>query len=204
MTLLLDRFMKRCYEEIPELSDYKRPWEITADAGRIVAMIINRLSGPDYRMDGNAAIYKTAVEEKGVVLKDAAIIGKGCFVAAGAYIRGGVYLDEGVTIGPGCEVKSSLIFRRSRLAHLNYVGDSIVGEDVNFEAGAVVANHFNETERDIDLVIEGEVVKTGVRKFGAIIGDRARIGANAVLDPGSVLQPGQIVGRLEHFTNRVK
>ncbi len=99
--------------------------------------------------------------------------------------------------------ESSLILRRSRLAHLNYVGDSIVSEDFNFEAGAVVVNHFNEMERDIDLVIEGKVVKTGVRKFGAIIGDHARIGANAVLDPVSVLQPGQIVGRSEHFTNQV-
>ncbi len=108
MTLLLDGFMKRCYEEIPELSDYKRPWEITAGAGRIVGMIANSLSGPDYRIDGSAAIHKTAVVEKGAVLKDAAIIGKGSFVAAGVYIRGGVYLGKGVTLGPGCEVNRVL------------------------------------------------------------------------------------------------
>lgn len=200
MTIQLHQFIDRCYEQVPELCNYKWPWEMTADASDIVAKIVERLSDADYRIEGNTAIHKTAVIEKGAVLKEAAFIGKGCHVAAGAYIRGGVYLGEGVKIGPGCELKSSFIFDKSRLAHFNYVGDSIVGADVNFEAGAVVANYFNEMERDIELNIDGEVLTTDVRKFGAIVGDHARIGANAVLDPGSVLRPGQIVGRLEHFS----
>ena len=63
----------------------------------------------------------------------------------------------------------------------------------------MIANFFNEAERDIELLIDGRIVRTGVRKFGAIVGDRCRIGANAVLDPGSVLPPGRIVRRLEHY-----
>lgn len=201
MTIELQRFSDNCYMTLPELTAYAYPWEITADAPSIIVGVLKRLSADEYVIKGNIAIHKTAVVENGAVIKDNAVIGKGCFVAAGAYLRGGVYLGEGVTVGPGCEVKSSFLFDRSRLAHFNYVGDSIVGEDVNFEAGAVVANHFNESGKEIELVVGGKVIKTGVKKFGAIVGDHARIGANAVLDPGSVLEPGQVVGRLEHFSN---
>ncbi len=201
MTLELQQFVDNCYRMVPELSGYDHPWEITINAGAIVASVVGRLSAVEYVVEGGVATHRTAVIERGAVLKDDVVVGKGCFVAAGAYLRGGVYLGEGVTVGPGCEVKSSFIFDRSRLAHFNYVGDSIIGEDVNFEAGAVVANHFNESGKDIELILDGNVIRTGVKKFGALIGDHARIGANAVLDPGSVLEPRRIVGRLVHFGN---
>jgi bifunctional N-acetylglucosamine-1-phosphate-uridyltransferase/glucosamine-1-phosphate-acetyltransferase GlmU-like protein len=114
-----------------------------------------------------------------------------------AYLRGGVFLDRGVTIGPACEVKSTIVLDSSRLAHLSFVGDSLVGADVNLEAGVVVANHMNERpEQEITVHMGGQHIKTGVVKFGALIGDHSRVGANAVLSPGSVLAPHTIVARL--------
>jgi acetyltransferase-like isoleucine patch superfamily enzyme len=80
---------------------------------------------------------------------------------------------------------------------LNFVGDSIIGSDVNLEAGAVVANHFNERpKQEIVLHVGGRSIRTGVVKFGALIGDHSRVGANAVLSPGTVLPPKAVVGRL--------
>jgi NDP-sugar pyrophosphorylase family protein len=133
-----------------------------------------------------------------VVLKGPVVVGAGCFLAAHAYLRGGVFVDEGVTIGPGCEVKSSFLFQGATLAHFNFVGDSLVGAGVNLEAGAVIANHYNErSDKDITVRVAGQLIPTGVQKFGALIGDGSRLGANAVTSPGTVLGPGSVVGRLE-------
>ena len=84
------------------------------------------------------------------------------------------------------------------VAHFNFVGDSIIGHDVNIEAGAIVANHYNERKDDTVYVnIDGKRVSTGLHKFGSLVGDDCRIGANAVLSPGTLLKPQTIVKRLE-------
>jgi len=195
----LNQFVKSCYEVLPSLSGYQQPWEITAAANEIIRQIVGRLPADEYEIANGCAIHKTAKLENDVRIKDNVIIERNCFVAAGAYLRGGVYLAEDVVVGAGCEIKSSFIFMKSRIAHFNFVGDSIIGNDVNFEAGSVTANYFNEKEKDIELLIDGEIVKTGVKKFGALVGDGCRIGANAVLEPGSALIPGKVVGRLQHY-----
>src|SRR5690606_219070 len=120
------------------------------------------------------------------------------FVGASAYLRGGVYLAPGVSVGPGCEVKSSVIFHDSHLAHFNFVGDSIIGSRVNLEAGAVTANHYNErSDQSIVVVFSSGMINTGVTKFGSLIGDDTKIGANAVLSPGTILYPGTVIKRLQ-------
>jgi NDP-sugar pyrophosphorylase family protein len=198
----LTEFIKNCYDSLPILSDYEFPWEITSSADEIVEKIIGTLSKEDYIIKGSIAMHKTAKVEAGATLTDNVVVGKNCLIKAGAYLRGGVYLDEDATIGPNCEIKSSFIFKKSRIAHFNYIGNSLIGEDVNFEAGSITANHFNErkeTEREIKVIISGKTISTGVKKFGALVGDGSRIGANAVLNPGSILLPGKIIDRLEHY-----
>ena len=172
------------------------PWQVTARAAALIRARLDGL-GPDFVVDGEVAIHRRAVIETGVVLKGPVIVSQNCFVAAHAYLRGGVFLAEGVVVGPGCEVKSSFVFAGSTLAHFNYVGDSLVGARVNLEAGAVLANHFNEREdKAISVVVDNQRLSTGTDKFGALIGDRCRVGANAVTSPGTVLRPGSVVGRL--------
>lgn len=142
-------------------------------------------------------IHPTAIVEEGVIMKGPIFIGPNCFVGAHAYLRGGVYLMGNNSIGPGCEIKSSIIFSKSNLAHFNFVGNSIVGSNVNLEAGAIICNHYNErTDKEISVLLNGQLVKTGVTKFGAVVGDNCKIGANAVLSPGTLLPPGTIVSRL--------
>ncbi|HIH10563.1 TPA: LpxA family transferase [Candidatus Woesearchaeota archaeon] len=178
---------------------YKTPWEITNKAKEIIIDLMKHLDNSFVIKDG-VAIHKEAIIEKSTVIREPVIISKDCVVRSGSYLREGVYLANGVTIGPNCEVKSSFIFGRTRIAHLNYVGNSIIGSDVNLEAGAVIANHFNEkpdSEKNIKVLINGEVVNTNSSKFGSLIGDKSKIGANSVLSPGTILLPKTIVGRLE-------
>src|SRR5262249_37763796 len=149
---------------------------------------------------GSIATHRTATIEDGAVIKGPAIIGARCFIAAGSYLRGGVWLDEGCTIGPGTELKSSFVFRRSKFSHFHFVGDSIVGSDVNLEAGSIIANYRNErADKQIRIRIGTELLAIGVEKFGAIVGDHSRIGANAVVAPGALIKPGQVVPRVSLF-----
>jgi NDP-sugar pyrophosphorylase family protein len=172
------------------------PWELTARAENIVAGLLTSV-GAEFSLTDGVAVHATATVERGAVLKAPAMIGAHCFVAAGAYVRGGCWVDAHCTLGPGTELKSSFLFAGTKLAHFNFVGDSILGSGVNLEAGAIVANYRNEDRGRTIAIFLGECrLETGVRKFGAVIGDGARIGANAVIAPGAVLPPGAVVPRL--------
>lgn len=173
------------------------PWEITNNLKEILYEIISGL-GDDYKIQDGIAIHKTAVIESGAILKQPAIVGENCFVGANAYFREGVYLDKSVKIGPGCEIKNSIICSGTAIAHFNYIGNSIVGRNVNFEAGSIAANHYNEREvKNISVLYKEHVIDTKSDKFGSLIGDDSRIGANAVLSPGTILEKKSIVKRLE-------
>ncbi|MFI5015931.1 MAG: LpxA family transferase [Hyphomicrobiales bacterium] len=172
------------------------PWRLTGAAATIISGFLPML-GHDYERNGDIAVHKTARIEAGATIKGPAIIGKSCFIAGSAYLRGGVFLDEDCVIGPGAELKSTFMFKGSKLAHLNFVGDSILGENVNCEAGSIIANYRNELDdKRIKIAYRGRVIDTGVEKFGALLGDGVRLGANAVVAPGALILPGTIVPRL--------
>ncbi|MGC3944478.1 MAG: DapH/DapD/GlmU-related protein [Chryseolinea sp.] len=173
------------------------PWRLPSIAERVITERSKGLSS-DYVKTGSAYVHHSAIVEPHVTMKGAIIIGPGCFIGSHAYLRGGVFLEDGVVVGPGCEVKSTFMFRGSALAHFNFAGDSIIGEGVNMEAGSILANHYNEREdKSIRSLVNGETYLLPVTKFGSFIGDRSRIGANAVLSPGTVLPPNSIVNRLQ-------
>ncbi len=171
------------------------PWEITATADAIIRRALAGLIG--YSTHDGVAVHRAAMVEPNAVIKPPAIIGPDCLVAATAYLRGGVFLDEGCIVGPGCELKTVFMLSRSKVAHLCFVGDSIIGAAANIEAGAVIANYRNErADKRIRIRLDGEVIDTGVDKFGALVGDGARIGANAVIAPGALIRPGIVIPRL--------
>lgn len=172
------------------------PWALTVEAGARVHSLLAGL-GADYAVEGDIAVHYSARIEAGAVLKGPLIIGPDCFVAAGAYLRDGNWLDSRCIIGPGAELKSSFMFAGSKLAHFNFVGDSVLGADVNLEAGSLICNYRNERADKIVRVRVGDQLhSTDCDKFGALVGDRCRIGANGVLAPGSLLLPGTVVPRL--------
>lgn len=173
-----------------------QPWELTARAPALVRELLAILPMEEFGVADEIAVHHSAIVEAGAVLKGPLILGPGCFVAGGAYLRGGNWLAEGCTIGPGAELKSSFLFAGARLAHFNFVGDSILGADVNLEAGSILCNYRNErADREILVRSQGALIPTGCEKFGALVGDGSRIGANAVVAPGALLLPGTVVPR---------
>lgn len=178
-------------------SGHEAPWQVTAN---LVHMLQARLEtlGTEYVIHRDIAIHKFARVDTSAIITGPAIVSANCFVGPNALLRGGTFLDEEVAIGPGCEIKRSCIFARSAVAHFNFVGDSLLGSEVNLEAGAVIANHYNErTDRLIKVTLEGKTYHTGVDKFGALVGDESKIGANAVLSPGTILPGKSNVKRLQ-------
>lgn len=173
------------------------PWQTVSDLCPTLEQLMAGLSD-DYTIKDNVAIHKTAVIGHNVTIKAPAIIGENCFVGSNSYLRNGVFLAPGAKVGISCEVKTSILLEGSAIAHFNFVGDSIIGHDVNVEAGAIFCNHYNECEDDTVFVrVDGKRISTGLHKFGALVGDGCRIGANAVLSPGTLLMPRTIVRRLE-------
>ncbi|MHA6246792.1 DapH/DapD/GlmU-related protein [Pontibacter sp. CAU 1760] len=179
------------------------PWQVTQNLSAVLEGMIRELDD-SYTITAGVAVHRSATVERNAVLKAPVIVSENCFIGANAYLRGGVYLGKGSVVGTGCEVKTSVIMHHSAIAHFNFIGDSLIGSHVNFEAGAVIANHFNErTDKQIRLIVRGEIIHTNTEKFGALVGDHSKIGANAVLSPGTVLEPNAIVKRLEMVEQKV-
>lgn len=132
------------------------------------------------------SIGEGSVVEPGAYIQGPCIIGKHCKIRHGAYIRGDVLTGDYCVIGHDSEVKHTLFLDRARADHFAYVGDSILGNDVSLGAGTKCAN-FKLDQTPIFLHIDGERIPTGMRKIGAIVGDRTKVGCNAVTNPGTLM-----------------
>lgn len=199
MTFDFDVYIPGFHDAFPFFGGIETPWDVTRRIADLLREEIARMDHGDYHLDdAGICIHRRALVEPGAVIKPPALIMEDGFIAAHAYLRGGTLIGPGVRIGPGCEVKASVVMAGSTLAHFNFVGDSLIGRGVNLEAGAVIANHFNERrDKSITVADRGRLIATGTAKFGAVVGDGAAIGANAVLSPGTLILPGTVVGRLQ-------
>ena len=128
------------------------------------------------------------VVEPGVTITGPAIIGADCFLRQGAYLREHVILSRGALVGHASEVKHSILLPGASAPHFSYVGDSILGAQVNLGAGTTCSN-FRLDGEEIVVEIEGKRYFTGLLKFGAVVGDDTRTGCNCVLNPGTLLGP---------------
>ena len=131
-------------------------------------------------------IGEGTVVEDGAMIKGPALIGRNCRIRHNAYVRDNVVVGDGCTIGNACEIKNSVLFNGCEVPHFNYVGDSILGHKAHLGAGVKISN-LKITPGHVVVEIDGRRIDTGLRKFGALIGDRAQVGCNAVLNPGSIL-----------------
>ena len=130
--------------------------------------------------------------EDGAMIKGPAIIGKNCEIRHNAYIRQQVIIGDNCVIGNSCEVKNSILLNHAVAPHFNYVGDSILGYKAHLGAGVKISN-FKLLPGNITVEIDGKQFDTGLRKFGALLGDNTDIGCNAVLNPGSIIGRGSII-----------
>ena len=192
----IKNYIENIKKKFPK-TDSLQPWEIINNLEDILLEIIKTLDN-NYTIENNIAIHKTVTIEQGVIFKGTIIISENCFVGANAYLRGPIFLSSSVKVGPSSEIKQSVIFDNSAIAHFNYIGNSIVGENINFEAGSICANHFNEKhDKRIFIKHNNQIIDTKTEKFGSLVGDNSKIGANAVLSPGTILEKNSIVKRLE-------
>lgn len=131
-------------------------------------------------------IGEGTVVEDGAMIKGPAIIGRNCEIRHNAYIRENVIIGDGCVVGNSSEIKNAILFNNAVVPHFNYVGDSILGWKAHLGAGVKISN-FKLVPGNIMVEWEGRRIDTGLRKFGALVGDRAEVGCNAVLNPGSIV-----------------
>lgn len=132
------------------------------------------------------SIGKGTVVEPGAYIQGPCVIGENCVVRHGAYVRGMVVTGNKCMIGHDTEIKHSILLDGAQAPHFNYVGDSILGNDVNLGAGVKCAN-FRFDHKPVSLMIGDQKIATGLAKLGAIIGDRTQLGCNCVTSPGTLI-----------------
>mgnify|MGYP003339861508 FL=1 len=172
------------------------PWDAigriaTHVAGRLRPAQLHRGIGTSY-ISGNVFIGEGTVVEHGAMIVGPAIIGRNCRIGHNAHVRENALIGDHCTVGTGCEVKNCLLFNGVELPHFNFVGDSILGHRAHLGAGAVVAN-LKLSRDNVWIEMDGRCIDTGLRKLGALVGDGAEVGCNAVLNPGTILGKGSRV-----------
>jgi bifunctional UDP-N-acetylglucosamine pyrophosphorylase/glucosamine-1-phosphate N-acetyltransferase len=180
-----------------------RPWELLAANEWKLGELDRRIDGEilgDAELRGAVVVEPQATIESGVVIEGPVLVRSGATVGPNAYVRGATMLGEGVHVGHGVEVKNSVLMADGAVPHVSYVGDSVLGPDVNVGAGTQVAN-LRHDEAPVRLTVKGERISTGRRKFGVVAGPGARTGINTSLDAGVTLsagaatEPGEVVTR---------
>ena len=168
---------RNAWEALPKISAYL--------AANVRSSLRNRCLGTAW-IGERVFIGEGTVLEDGVMIKGPAIIGKNCQIRHNAYLREDVIIGDGCVVGNSCEFKNALLFNGAQVPHFSYVGDSILGHKAHLGAGVKISN-LKLTGGNISLEWDGKTIDTGLRKFGAMIGDHAEVGCNAVLNPGTVL-----------------
>lgn len=178
----LFRDIRRVWEVLGEtLDEYFRAWTAWETRSPVPAGA--------YLLEGSVAIGEGCRIEPGAVLRGPLIVGDGCEIRTGAYLRGGVILGQGCVVGAHSELKRAILLDGAHAPHQNYVGDSILGRGVNLGAGTICSNVKN-VGHEVTFRCGDEVVHSGLRKLGAILGDGCRTGCNTVLNPGVLMGPG--------------
>lgn len=156
-------------------------------------------------LEGAVYVAETAIVEATAFIQGPAYIGPGAEIRHAAYIRGNVYVGRDCIVGHTTEVKGSVFLDGAKAGHFAYVGDSILGRHVNLGAGTKLANlKLKGDEVSFQDPVSGEKIRSGLRKFGALLGDHAQTGCNSVLSPGTLLLPHTAILPCVHFCGTLK
>jgi len=172
--------VQHAWEVLPRISEYLQKNLKNGSKAKLIGSPV---------IGENVHLGEGTIVEPGVYIRGPAWIGKNCEVRHGAYIRENVIAGDGCVLGNSCEFKNCVLLSGAHVSHFSYVGDSIVGRDVNLGAGVILSNYRLDGQA-IRVRVAGTLVATGLRKFGAIVGDKASIGCNAVINPGSLIAKG--------------
>ena len=147
---------------------------------------------PGVQIEGKVWLHPSVKLPAYAVIQGPAYIGANTQIRPGAYLRGNVITGENCVLGNSCEYKNCLLLDGVQTPHFNYVGDSILGNGAHLGAGVICSN-LRLDQGEVTLKLPAGTVGTGLRKFGAILGDKAEVGCNAVLNPGTLLGPRALV-----------
>ena len=165
------------------------PWEVLPKISAFILQLGSTLSEEEYEKIGEDVwIARSATVAPTAYIHGPAIIGKNAEVRHCAFIRGNAIVGEGAVVGNSTELKNVVLFNKVQVPHYNYVGDSILGYKAHMGAGSITSNV--KSDKKLVVVKDGrERIETGLKKFGAMLGDEVKVGC------GSVLNPGTVVGR---------
>lgn len=165
----------------------KYPWELLPKISSFIIELGKTLPADRYEQIGeNVWVAKTARIAASACINGPAIIDEEAEVRHCAFIRGSAIVGKGAVVGNSTELKNVILFNKVQVPHYNYVGDSILGFQSHMGAGSITSNV--KSDKTLVAVKDGEeVVETGLKKFGAMLGDHVEVGCNSVLNPGTVI-----------------
>ena len=171
------------------LGKFEYPWEVLPEINDFILEIGPKLDPEVYELKGeNIWIAKSANVYPSAYIKGPAIIGENAEVRHCAFIRGKAIVGNNAVVGNSTELKNVILFNNVQVPHYNYVGDSILGYKSHMGAGSITSN----VKSDKKLVVvksQDEAIETGLKKFGAMLGDNVEVGCGSVLNPGTVIGP---------------
>ena len=163
------------------------PWEVLPKISNFILELGATLSEDEYEKRGeNVWVAKSAKVAPTAFINGPAIIGKDAEVRHCAFIRGNAIVGEGAVVGNSTELKNVILFNKVQVPHYNYVGDSVLGYKSHMGAGSITSNV--KSDKKLVVVKAGEEkIETGMKKFGAMLGDEVEVGCGSVLNPGTVV-----------------
>ena len=166
------------------------PWEwlkqIGAALGNLTVSLATPACPPGVHLGSRVWIHPSVKLPPTATILGPSWIGANTEIRPGAFIRGNVIVGEGCVLGNACEFKNCVLMDGVEVPHFSYVGDSILGNRAHLGAGVICSN-LRLDQQPIVVRVGAQIFETGLRKFGAIVGDQAEVGCNAVLNPGSLL-----------------
>ncbi len=174
----------------PLLASAEYPWEALAGIREFIEKLGPTLPPEEYDSPRPGVwIHKTASVAPSAFIGDGVIIGAGAEIRHCAFIRGSAVVGDGAVVGNSTELKNVILSEKVQVPHYNYVGDSILGYKAHMGAGSITSN-VKSDKTLVTVSCNGERVMTGLKKFGAILGDNVEVGCGSVLNPGSVIGSG--------------
>jgi bifunctional UDP-N-acetylglucosamine pyrophosphorylase/glucosamine-1-phosphate N-acetyltransferase len=166
--------------------DVGRPWELLDALDVVLDGVDRRIEGvveSEAHIHGAVVVQENARVRSGAYIEGPVVIQSGADVGPNAYVRGPTAIGPNVEVGNGVEIKHSVLMAETSVNHLSYVGDSVLGAEVNFGAGTIVAN-LRHDDASVEMTVKGQRVDTGRRKLGVVVGDGAKTGINTSLNAG--------------------
>lgn len=171
----------------PLMEQYTYPWEVLPHIKDFILELGASLPEEEYEKRGETVwVHKTAKVFPSAYLGENIIIGKDAEVRHCAFLRGNAIVGEGAVVGNSTELKNVILFDKVQVPHYNYVGDSILGYKAHMGAGSITSN-VKSDKLLVKVHTEEGDIETGIKKFGAMIGDSVEVGCGSILNPGSVI-----------------